>query len=227
MRARKPVSSEAVLRGPKSLTRARLAQRAGRALLSIGADFRVLGIDRVPTSGPLIVAGNHLSYVDGLLAPSLLPRVDTYLMVAHEFEHRPFYHFFANFIGRAIYLAPDSKSMFALRQAVAVLRAGHVVLIAPEGRVSLTGALEPGNPGIGYLAAVSGAPVLPIATIGQENLFTNLRRLRRTTVTAEFGELFVPPKTALSEAGMAATTDLIMRRIAAMLPPGYRGVYSD
>jgi 1-acyl-sn-glycerol-3-phosphate acyltransferase len=221
------VSSEAASHGAKSLMRARLAQRAGRTLLSIGADFRVLGIERVPKSGPLIVAGNHLSYVDGLLAPSLLPRVDTYLLVAYEFEHRPFYHFFANFIGRAIYLPPDSKSMFALRQAVAVLRAGHVVLIAPEGRVSLTGALEPGASGIGYLAVASGAPVLPIATTGQEKLFSNLRRLRRTTVTAEFGELYLPPRTALSAEGMAATTDVIMRRIAAMLPPAYRGVYSD
>jgi 1-acyl-sn-glycerol-3-phosphate acyltransferase len=221
------VPSEAAPRGTKSLTRARLAQRAGRALLSIGADFRVSGTERVPKTGPLIVAGNHLSYVDGLLAPSLLPRVDTHLLIAYEFEHRPFYHFFGNFIGRAIYLAPDSKSMFALRQAVAALRAGHVVLIAPEGRVSLTGALEPGNPGIGYLAAVSGAPVLPIATFGQEALFKNLRRLRRTTITAQFGEIFMAPKGALSAEGMATTTDLIMRRIAAMLPPAYRGVYSD
>jgi 1-acyl-sn-glycerol-3-phosphate acyltransferase len=89
--------------------RARLAQRTGRALLSIGADIRVAGIERVPASGPLIAAGNHLSYVDGLLAPSILPRLDSYLLVAHEFEHRPFYHFFANLIGRAIYLAPDSR----------------------------------------------------------------------------------------------------------------------
>jgi 1-acyl-sn-glycerol-3-phosphate acyltransferase len=221
------VSSEAAPRGAKSLMRARLAQRAGRALLSIGADIRVVGIEHVPASGPFIAAGNHLSYVDGLLAPSILPRLDSYLLVAHEFEHRPFYHFFANLIGRAIYLAPDSKSVFALRQAVAVLRAGHVVLIAPEGRVSLTSALEAGNPGVGYLAAVSGAPVLPIATIGQERLFPNLCRFRRTAVTVEIGETFLPPKTTLSAEGMAATTDVIMRRIAAMLPPAYRGVYSD
>lgn len=116
----------------------------------------MVGIERVPPTAPLIVAGNHLSYVDALLTPSLVPRLDIYLLVAEEFERQPFYHFFANFIGHAIYLALDSKAAFALRQAVAMLRAGHVVVIAPEGRVSLT-----------------------------------------------------------------------MRRIAAMLPPAYRGVYSE
>jgi 1-acyl-sn-glycerol-3-phosphate acyltransferase len=187
------VSAEVGVRGAKSLARARLAQRAGRALLSIGADIHVVGADRVPVSGPFIAAGNHLSYVDGLLAPSISPRLDLYLLVAYEFEHRPFYHFFANLIGRAIYIAPPPRAMFALRQAVAMLRAGHVVLIAPEGRVSLTSTLEAGNSGVGYLATASGVPVLPIAMIGQENLFGNLRRLRRTAVTVTFGEPFVPP----------------------------------
>ncbi len=211
----------------KSQTRVRLAQFAGRSLLSIGADISVVGASRVPEYGPLIAAGNHLSYVDALLVPSVMPRRDIYLLVWHELEHRAFYHFFANFIGRAIYIAPAPSAVFAMRQAVAMLRAGHVVMISPEGRVSPTSTMEAGNPGIGYLAAATGAPVLPIAKTGQENLFANARRLRRTAVTVEFGEAFVPPKVALNAAGMAATTDVIMRRIAAMLPPRYRGVYSD
>jgi 1-acyl-sn-glycerol-3-phosphate acyltransferase len=210
----------------KSLNMARLGQRVGRALLSVGADIHVVGVEHVPANGPFIAAGNHLSYVDGLLAPSISPRLDLFLLVAYEFEHRPFYHFFANLIGRAIYLAPGPQAMFAMRQAVAMLRAGHVVMIAPEGRVSLNSTLGAGGPGVGYLAAASGAPVLPIAMTGQENLFENLRRLRRTTVTVTFGELLQPPATALSAEGIAATTDLIMRRIAALLPPLYRGVYA-
>ena len=218
--------AEAAARGVTSLTRWRMAQRAGRALLAVGADIRVIGAERVPRQGPLIAAGNHLSYVDALLKPSVIPRPDIVLLVWHEIERHPFFHFFANFIGRAIYIAPTSSAVFAMRQGVAWLRAGHVVLMSPEGEVSPTSTLTEGKPGVGYLAAATGAPVLPIAMTGQENLFANARRLRRTAVTVEFGEPFVPDKTNLDAAGVAATTEVIMRRIAAMLPPGYRGVYA-
>ena len=211
----------------RSRTRSRLAQRAARLLLAIGANIEVVGAERVPAQGPLIVAGNHLSYVDALLKPSVMPRLDLNLLVWHEIEHKPFFHFFANFIGRAIYMAPTPSAVFAMRQAVALLRAGQVVLIAPEGEVSATSTLQRARPGVGYLATVTGAPVLPVASIGQENLFANARRLRRTRIQVEFGEPFVTPGTGLTQAALAATSETIMRRIAAMLPPEYRGVYSD
>lgn len=210
-----------------SRTRARVAQRAARSLLGIASDIDVVGSERVPAQGPLIVAGNHLSYVDALLKPSIMPRLDLNLLVWHEIEHKPFFHFFANFIGRAIYMAPTQGAVFAMRQAVALLRAGEVVLIAPEGEVSATSTLQRARPGVGYLAAVTGAPVLPVASTGQENLFANARRLRRTRIRIEFGEPFVTSRTELTPAALAATSETIMRRIAAMLPPEYRGVYSD
>jgi len=181
----------------------------------------------VPAQGPLIVAGNHLSYVDALLKPSVMPRPDLNLLVWHEIEQKPFFHFFANFIGRAIYMAPTPSAVFAMRQAVALLRAGQVVLIAPEGEVSATSTLQRARPGIGYLAAVTGAPVLPVASTGQENLFANARRFRRTRIRVEFGEPFATPATELTPAALTATSETIMRHIAAMLPPQYRGVYSD
>jgi 1-acyl-sn-glycerol-3-phosphate acyltransferase len=207
--------------------RARLGQRAGRLLLAVGADIEVAGAERVPLHGPLIVAGNHLSYVDALLKPSVMPRLDLNLLVWHEIEHRPFFHFFANLIGRAIYLAPTPSAVFAMRQAVAMLRAGQVVMIAPEGSVSPTSTLQRAQPGIGYLAATTGAPVLPMASVGQEVLFANARRFQRTTIRIEFGEPFTVPAAGLTPSALAATSDAIMRRIAAMLPPRYRGVYSN
>jgi 1-acyl-sn-glycerol-3-phosphate acyltransferase len=213
--------------GNASQARARLAQRAGRLLLAIGADIEVVGAEHVPLQGPLIVAGNHLSYVDALLKPSVMPRLDLNLLVWHEIEQKPFFHFFANLIGRAIYMAPAPSAMFAMRQAVALLRAGQVVMIAPEGEVSPASRMQRAQPGIGYLAAVSRAPVLPLASMGQENLFANARRFRRTAIRIEFGEPFVPPVTPLTSIALAATSEMIMRRIAAMLPPRYRGVYSD
>ena len=207
--------------------RARLGQRMGRLLLRVGADINVVGAERVPAHGPLIVASNHLSYVDALLKPSVMPRLDLNLLVWHEIERKPFFHFFANLIGRAIYLAPAPSAVFAMRRAVAVLRSGQVLLIAPEGQVSPTSTLQPARPGIGYLAATTGAPVLPTASTGQEALFANAQRFRRTAIRVEFGEPFLPPTAGLTQPALTATTDAIMRRIATMLPAQYRGVYSD
>jgi hypothetical protein len=53
-----------------------------------------------------------------------------------------------------------------------------------------------------------------------------LRRLRRTRIRIEFGEVFMPEKPMLNAASPSATTQVIMRYIAAMLPPGYRVVYA-
>jgi 1-acyl-sn-glycerol-3-phosphate acyltransferase len=124
-------------------------------------------------------------------------------------------------------LEATPNAVFAMRQAVALLRSGQVVVIAPEGEVSPASTLQAAQPGIGYLAAVTGAPVLPVASTGQENLFANARRLRRTSIRVEFGEPFVPPIAGLTPAALRATSDTIMRRVAAMLPRSYRGVYSD
>ena len=213
--------------GARAGARTRTAQRAARLLLATGADTDVVGAGRVPAHGPLIAAINHLSYVDALLMPSVMPRLDVSLLVADEFMRKPFFHFFANFIGRAIYVASAPAAMFALRQAVARLRAGEVVFIAAEGQVSRTATMLPAQPGIAYLAAVTGAPVLPIATTGQEHLFANMRRFRRTPIRIEFGEPFAPSITSLTSAALAEASEMIMRRVAAMLPPRYRGVYSD
>jgi len=161
------VSEPPIASGTGARAGARAAQRAARLLLATGADIDVVGADRVPAHGPLIATNNHLSYVDALLLPSVMPRLDVSLLVADEIRRKPFFHFFANFIGRAIYVASAPTAMFALRLAVARLRSGEVVFIAAEGEVSRTSTLLPAQPGIGYLAAVTGAPVLPIGTTGQ------------------------------------------------------------
>ena len=106
-------------------------------------------------------------------------------------------------------------------------RMGLPHLIAPEGEVSAASTLQRARAGISYLAAVTGAPVLPVGSIGQENLFANARRLRRIRIRVEFGEPFVITRTELTPAALAATSETIMRRIAATLPPEYRGAYSD
>jgi 1-acyl-sn-glycerol-3-phosphate acyltransferase len=121
---------------------------------------------------------------------------------------------------------PDRR---ALRAALDGLRQGRFVAIAPEGRESLSGALEQGTEGAAYLALKAGVPVLPLTFTGTENtrIYGNLIRLRRTDVSMTVGEPFrlveLPDRKRAIELG----TQKIMRALAAQLPPEYRGVYAS
>ena len=104
---------------------------------------------------------------------------------------------------------------------------GRIITISPEGRESLTGALEEGTQGAAFLALKSNAPILPIAITGTYNriVYRNLLRLRKTSVTLTIGKPIWLPNYRDREAAMQEGTTLIMKTIAAMLPPEYRGVY--
>jgi 1-acyl-sn-glycerol-3-phosphate acyltransferase len=111
-----------------------------------------------------------------------------------------------------------------LKRLLGVLESGGALLIAPEGRESLTGALEAGKTGPAFLALHSGAPLVPVAITGTawRNVLPAWRRLRRPCVTLTFG----PPYALPDGLDRRAAADEIMRRIAALLPPEYRGVYA-
>jgi 1-acyl-sn-glycerol-3-phosphate acyltransferase len=121
---------------------------------------------------------------------------------------------------------PDRR---ALRAALQALEQGRIVGIAPEGRESLTGALEEGTAGAAYLALKADAPVLPVTFTGSENvrLLRNIRRLRRTPMTVTIGPLFHLDPAGDYKAAIERGTREIMMTLARQLPPEYRGVYKS
>jgi 1-acyl-sn-glycerol-3-phosphate acyltransferase len=125
----------------------------------------------------------------------------------------------------------DQFDRQVVRRALQVLAEGKVLALAPEARMSLTGALERARHGVAYLALRSGAPILPVAITGTESVLSELRRLRRPWLTVTIGELIIPPPRAsqaqVRRQQIAELTDEIMHRIAAMLPPEYQGVYTN
>jgi 1-acyl-sn-glycerol-3-phosphate acyltransferase len=118
----------------------------------------------------------------------------------------------------------------AIRLSVKALREGKVLGLAPEGTRSHHGRLQPARSGLVLMALrAPEAPIVPVAIYGQEKYRQNLSRLRRTEVNMVVGERFW-----LDAGGERVThkmrqqmTDEIMIQIAALLPPEYRGVYSD
>ena len=185
-------------------------------------------LSRVPERGPLIVITNHVGLVEiPLLYLHLQPRPVRGFTAAVRWENR----FLAWLLGlfEAIPLHRGEADIAALRQGLEVLAEGSILAIMPEGTRSHDGSLQKGHSGVVFLALQSGAAVLPIAHYGSERLADNVRRLKRTDVR------FVVGKPFTFDAGGVKVTrqvrqqmvDEAMYELATLLPPAYRGVYSD
>lgn len=197
----------------------RLARLAARGLTR----QEVTGIDRIPAAGPVIVAINHLHILDALWVFSVLPR-RTIFLVAAEFKDRPVVGRLLK-AGRAIFVERGEGDLAAIRLGVAALRSGAAVGIAPEGRLSRTGGLIRGRPGVARLAAESGAPVLPVAFSGQEGAVRCWLRGRRVPIRVTVGTLIPPPEPGATARALEEYAGRVMRGLAEVLPPQYRGVY--
>ena len=183
---------------------------------------------QVPDRGPLILVANHVNFLEvPLLYTHLRPRPMASFAKAETWDH-PLLRLLADLWG-AIPLHRGEADMAALRQALEALEAGHILGLAPEGTRSGHGRLQRGHTGVVLLALRSGAPLLPMVYYGGELFWRNLARLRRTDFYIVVGQPFY-----LDAGGVKVTrqvrrqmTDEVMYQMAALLPPTYRGVYSD
>ncbi|GAB4513441.1 MAG: lysophospholipid acyltransferase family protein [Anaerolineae bacterium] len=179
------------------------------------------------TQRPLMVVTNHLHWLDPPIVFAILPHRTT-VFAAEKWATRPIIGDLFRIIGNAIFVNRGEVDRRALTRAMAVLKAGGVLGIAPEGTRSKTGGLQPGKEGAAYLAIRTGATILPIGLAGQEKAFRTLFRLRRPVIHIRVGEPFTLDSVSDRPRGeeLAAHTDHIMRRLAELLPESYRGVYA-
>jgi 1-acyl-sn-glycerol-3-phosphate acyltransferase len=185
----------------------------------------VEGLENFPASGPVIVAINHLSLIDVPLLFTILPRRGVCL-AAERLQNSGWARRFLD-LAQTIYVHRGERDEEALERALAVLRAGGLIGLAPEGTRSHSGGLTRGHTGVAYLAAEAPAPILPIAAFGHERLVGNLKRLRRTDMYVRVGPLMAPTPGDTTAAKLARDTERVMIALASMLPPAYRGVYAD
>jgi 1-acyl-sn-glycerol-3-phosphate acyltransferase len=145
-----------------SARRAAGGRRVGNVLFHTIYRSRILGADRVPTSGPVLLASNHTGVLDGPLVYGLAPR-PTHFLVKTELFHGPA-GWVLDHCGQ-IPIRRDTVDRGALMQALAVLRQGGVVGVFPEGSRG-RGDVAAVREGVTYLAMSSGAPVVPVACLG-------------------------------------------------------------
>lgn len=191
--------------------------------------FEVVGREHVPLDGPLILASNHLNNADPPAIALGVPRLPTY-MAKREMISWPILGPAFKWFG-AFPVRRGEADLSALRAATEVVKSGKMLVMFPEGTRSRTGGLTEGHSGTGLIALRTGAPILPVAVTGTEVIkwpWIFVKPLMVPRVKVTIGEPFhVPPVDRINGESAKEATDLIMRRIAALLPPEYRGVYAE
>ncbi|HEY6795592.1 MAG TPA: lysophospholipid acyltransferase family protein [Kineosporiaceae bacterium] len=200
----------------------------------VGVVFRavwrpeVVGRDNVPRTGPVIIASNHLSFIDSVVIPLVVPCRVRFLAKAEYFEGRGLRGRSVRLFFRLVDAVPVRRTghrdaVASLEAGLAVLREGSAFGLYPEGTRSRDGRLYRGRTGVGWLAMASGAPVVPVTLIGTQRIQpigARVPRVARVRVVISEPVDPTPWLTRGVSAGRARReiTDTVMDRIAAHWP---------
>lgn len=183
---------------------------------------------RVPPQGPLILVANHVNFLEiPIVYTHLMPRPVTGFAKAETWDNPALKPLFD--LWKAIPIRRGEADREAMRLAIQFLQRGGILAIAPEGTRSGTGILQRGHPGVVMLALLSGAPMLPLVYYGGERFRHNIKRLQRTDFSISIGRPFILKSEGnkIGRVERQLMTDEIMYQLAALLPPEYRGYYSN
>jgi 1-acyl-sn-glycerol-3-phosphate acyltransferase len=183
--------------------------------------IRVRGADRIPDAGPAILAGNHVSALDGVVLALVVGqrarRMTRFLVGAEFFDGR---FGWALRIYRQIPLRRGARDAEALEEAITTVRAGALAGIFPEGRVNPEphDGLQRGRSGAARIALASGAPVIPVGIWGTQVRYPQ-RGLRfgppwRPTLGLVFGPPLAGERSTGSAEEIPRATESFMASIA-------------
>jgi 1-acyl-sn-glycerol-3-phosphate acyltransferase len=203
-------------------------QRLVHFLINSLTRTEFFNLENIPTSGGVIIAINHLNYMDTPVVFVNPRRKDITALITTKYKKNLFMRWFTE-SAQAIWIDRDVADFSAIRKASKVLAEGWALGIAPEGTRSKTGQLQQGKPGTIMLALKAKVPIVPVGITGTEHSFKKILQFKRPEITVRFGQAFTIPefKPGDRSAELVYWTDELMRRIAALLPEQYRGVYAD
>jgi 1-acyl-sn-glycerol-3-phosphate acyltransferase len=184
----------------------------------------ITGTDNVPRDGGVVIASNHLSFIDSFAIPIAAPRPVSFLAKSDYFTGTGV----SGAIRRGFFegsnaIPVDRHSSRAAQEsldaALEVLRAGRAFGIYPEGTRSRDGRLYKGRTGVAWLALTAGVPVVPVGLVGTDAVQpvgASFPRLARVRVS--FGRPVSPEPYVGMPAGKARRllTDEVMDAIAGL-----------
>jgi 1-acyl-sn-glycerol-3-phosphate acyltransferase len=191
-------------------------------IVAVALHLRVFGLRNVQARGAFIIASNHLAWADIPLVAVRLHRKVVYMAKEEYFTSR------IAWVVRLLGAFPVKRGegdRQALRTAEEQLKKGNILVMFPEGTRSRTRTMAKGHAGLGLIALRTGVPVVPVAIWGSEKVFKEFRP--RVTICYGNPMVFKPRGEKITREDIDETTDQVMRSIASMLPPEYRGVYAE
>jgi 1-acyl-sn-glycerol-3-phosphate acyltransferase len=165
-----------------------------RALFHLLFRFRTTGSEKVPREGPVILASNHISYLDppvvgiGVWRPG-------HFMAKEEIFRNPAFRWYITRLN-AFPIKRGAADRAALKKTLDMLAEGRMLAIFPEGTRSETGELQEPEMGVGMIAHRSGAQVVPVYITGTQNVLPKKGGFRLAPVSVVYGE---PIRFALPE----------------------------
>jgi len=194
------------------------------------------GKENIP-DGPCLFISNHLSNADAYTLYRALRPLHVYFLAGVKLQGTTLTRV-SSFSVDTISIRPNSADIEAVKRAVETLKAGHRVLIFPEGGRSRTGALMRGKKGVALIARRAGVPIVPIAVSGTEKFLpineSNMggeSAKRGAVMVVRFGKPFRVDDLELQiSEGVderQAIVDAMLRKVAELLPDEYKGVYAQ
>ncbi len=194
-------------------------QISSRGILKMLSRTNITGMEHVPETGGAVVVTNHIGRLDAMLGVVLTHRSDFIMLIADKYQDSP------------LWLNREEADFQAMKMVLKRLKQGEILGMAPEGTRSPTEQLQQGRQGAAFLAAKANVPIVPVGMTGTEDRVVKDRfsKFQRLDINIQIGAPFYLPPIDRKDkdAYFDRSTDEIMCRIAAQLPPSHWGVYAD
>lgn len=200
-----------------------------RLLFHVISEVRISGLENIPVGGAYIIAINHISIVEPPFIIAFWP-VAPEAVGAKEIWERKGQSILAKLYG-GIQVHRNEFDRQVIDNMIEVVASGHPLLIAPEGGRSHTPGMRRAYPGVAYIAEKSGVPIVPVGIIGSTSDFLRQAiKFKRPVLEMIIGVPMELPKLkgkgAHRRSELQKNSDLIMYKLADLLPPDYQGVYA-
>ncbi|MEE9182574.1 MAG: lysophospholipid acyltransferase family protein [candidate division NC10 bacterium] len=149
--------------------------------------FRVVGREEIPTTEGVILAANHVSYVDPLFIGAAIVERQLHFIAKADLFRFPLFGALLRWL-RVVPVRRSQGDYAAIRQSLRLLKKGEILVLFPEGTRGDGVTLQKAEEGIGLLAARSGCPVVPVYVEGTGKVLPRGKRIPRVhPVTIYFG----------------------------------------
>lgn len=200
-----------------------------RMLFHILGRVKVTGTEFIPYGKPYVVAMNHISIFDPPLLVSFWPETAEVVGAADVFEKKGQGPLLKMYGVIPVHRGDYDRAL--LEKMLAILKAGHPLVIAPEGGRSHETAMQRALPGIGYIIEHAQVPVIPVGLVGTtDDFWQRAKRGEKPALEMRIGKPIhfprVTEKGGERRALRQQNSDKVMCHIAGLLPGEYHGVYA-